>query len=165
MTVYEYGKSRLFDPVGMDSPACGMDPQGICDGGNGFSMNVYDMAKFGQLCLNGGVWAGEQIVPAELRAPVPWLPLLGGRLKLSVTPLPGGGAACPHPSAPPFGAGGSRLSPRLLAPPWGELSAKPTEGGSSRRLFRARCGVLFGVPGGCFWHWPRRGRFRAPGRG
>ena len=65
MTVYEYGKPRLFDPVGMDSAACGMDPQGICDGGNGFSMNVYDMAKFGQLYLNGGVWAGEQIVPAE----------------------------------------------------------------------------------------------------
>ena len=65
MTVYEYGKPRLFDLVGMDSAACGMDPQGICDGGNGFSMNVYDMAKFGQLYLNGGVWAGEQIVPAE----------------------------------------------------------------------------------------------------
>ena len=65
MTVYEYSKSRLFDQVGMDSPACGMDPQGICDGGSGFSMNVYDMAKFGQLYLNGGVWEGEQIGPAD----------------------------------------------------------------------------------------------------
>ena len=36
----------------MDSVECTTDAQGISDGGNGFSMNVYDMAKFGQLYLN-----------------------------------------------------------------------------------------------------------------
>ena len=65
MTVYAYGKPRLFDPLDMDSVQCGADPQGISDGGNGFAMDVYDMAKFGQLYLNGGVWEGEQIVPAD----------------------------------------------------------------------------------------------------
>lgn len=64
-TVYDFGKERLFDPVGMDSVQCETDPQGISDGGNGFSMNVYDMAKFGQLYLNSGVWEGQQIIPAE----------------------------------------------------------------------------------------------------
>ena len=64
-TAYEYGKEVLFDPLGMDSVQCDTDPQGISDGGNGFSMNVYDMAKFGQLYLNGGTWQGEQIVSPE----------------------------------------------------------------------------------------------------
>ncbi len=65
MTEYEYGKQTLFDPLGMDSVTCDMGPQGISDGGNGFHMNVYDMAKFGQLFLDGGQWQGRQIVPAQ----------------------------------------------------------------------------------------------------
>ena len=28
-------------------------------------MNVYDMAKFGQLYLNRGVWKGEQIISEQ----------------------------------------------------------------------------------------------------
>ena len=64
-TAYEYGKEVLFDPLDMDSVQCSSDAQGISDGGNGFSMNIYDMAKFGQLYLNGGAWEGEQIVPAQ----------------------------------------------------------------------------------------------------
>lgn len=64
-TAYQYGKEVLFDKLGMDSVQCGTDPQGISDGGNGFSMNVYDMAKFGRLYLNGGMWEGEQVVPAQ----------------------------------------------------------------------------------------------------
>lgn len=64
-TAYEYGKEVLFDPLDMDSVQCSSDAQGISDGGNGFSMNIYDMAKFGQLYLNGGVWEGKQIVPAQ----------------------------------------------------------------------------------------------------
>ena len=65
MTAYEFGKEYLFDPLDMDSVQCSTDPQGISDGGNGFSMNVYDMAKIGQLYLNGGVWEGQQIVSSE----------------------------------------------------------------------------------------------------
>ena len=64
-TVYDFGKEVLFDPLDMDSVQCETDPQGISDGGNGFSMNVYDMAKFGQLYLNGGVWEGQQIISTE----------------------------------------------------------------------------------------------------
>lgn len=64
-TAYDFGREYLFEPLGMDSVQCGEDPQGISDGGNGFSMNVYDMAKFGQLFLNGGVWEGQQIISEE----------------------------------------------------------------------------------------------------
>ena len=61
-TTYEFGKEYLFDPLDMNSVECGTDTQGTSDGGNGFAMNVYDMAKFGQLFLNNGVWNGEQII-------------------------------------------------------------------------------------------------------
>ena len=61
-TTYEFGKEYLFDPLDMNSVECETDAQGISDGGNGFAMNVYDMAKFGQLFLNNGAWNGEQII-------------------------------------------------------------------------------------------------------
>lgn len=65
MTLYDYGKQYLFDPVGMDSVRIDTDPQGIGDGGNGIWMTTSDMAKFGQLFLNGGQWEGQQVVPAS----------------------------------------------------------------------------------------------------
>lgn len=64
-TAYEFGKENLFDKLDMDSVQCTTDPQGISDGGNGFAMDIYDMAKFGQLYLNNGVWEGEQIISSE----------------------------------------------------------------------------------------------------
>ncbi|MCC8073071.1 MAG: beta-lactamase family protein [Clostridiales bacterium] len=64
-TLYEFAKEYLFDKVGMDSVTCETDSQGISDGGNGFSMNIYDMLKFGQLYLNNGVWQGEQIISSD----------------------------------------------------------------------------------------------------
>ena len=64
-TAYEFGKENLFDYLDMDSVECSTDPQGISDGGNGFAMNVYDMAKFGQLFLNQGFWNGEQIISEQ----------------------------------------------------------------------------------------------------
>lgn len=64
-TAYEFGEEYLFDPLDMDSVECSTDPQGISDGGNGFAMNVYDMAKFGELYLNNGNWNGEQIISEQ----------------------------------------------------------------------------------------------------
>lgn len=64
-SLYDFGKEYLFDPLDMDSVQLGVDAQGIADGGNGFLMNVYDMAKFGQLYVNDGLWEGERIVSSE----------------------------------------------------------------------------------------------------
>ena len=64
-TAYEFGEEYLFDSLDMDSVECSTDPQGISDGGNGFAMNVYDMAKFGELYLNKGNWNGEQIISEQ----------------------------------------------------------------------------------------------------
>ena len=64
-TTDEFGKENLFDKLDMDSVECSTDPQGISDGGNGFAMNIYDMAKLGQLYLNEGVWEGEQVISKQ----------------------------------------------------------------------------------------------------
>lgn len=63
--LFDYAKEKLFDPMGMDSVVWGTDPQGIADGGNGVVMSARDAAKFGQLFLDGGVWNGQQLVPAD----------------------------------------------------------------------------------------------------
>ncbi|MDR1603402.1 MAG: beta-lactamase family protein [Gracilibacteraceae bacterium] len=65
MSEYEYGRRNLFEPLGMDSVRWRTDPQGFTDGGNGIEMNVYDMAKFGQLFLGGGQWRGRQIISGD----------------------------------------------------------------------------------------------------
>ena len=39
------------------------DPQGIYVGGNNMTMTARDMARFGQLYLDRGLWGDEQIVP------------------------------------------------------------------------------------------------------
>lgn len=64
-TLYEFGKENLFEPLGMESVKCGDDAQGITDGGNGFQMTAYDMAKIGRLYLNKGEWNGERIVSSK----------------------------------------------------------------------------------------------------
>lgn len=65
MTLEEFGKRYLFDPMEMNSASVSADAQGISDGGNGVSMNIYDMAKFGMLYLNGGEWQGSQLVSQD----------------------------------------------------------------------------------------------------
>lgn len=64
-SLYAFGKENLFDFIGMNSVEIETDSQGVSDGGNGIWMTPYDMAKFGQLYLNNGVWGNKQIVPKE----------------------------------------------------------------------------------------------------
>ena len=61
--LFDYAKKNLFDKIGMKSAALSSDAQGIGDGGNGYTLTVEDMLRFGQLYLNGGKWQGEQVVP------------------------------------------------------------------------------------------------------
>ena len=61
----EYAQSRLFEPLGITDMYWESDSSGIPIGGWGLELTPRDMAKFGYLYLNDGVWDGQQIVPAE----------------------------------------------------------------------------------------------------
>jgi CubicO group peptidase (beta-lactamase class C family) len=64
MTVLDYLKPRLFEPLGIDNPTWVMSPQGISAGSYGLSLRTEDIARFGQLYLQKGKWQGKQLVPA-----------------------------------------------------------------------------------------------------
>lgn len=63
-TVRDYLKPRLFEPLGIEDPQWGTNPQGINFGGFGLFLRTEDIAKFGQLYLQEGKWNGKQVVPA-----------------------------------------------------------------------------------------------------
>jgi CubicO group peptidase (beta-lactamase class C family) len=64
-TVLNYLQSRLFGPLGIEGAAWETCPRGIDTGGWGLSVKTEDIARFGQLLLQGGLWNGRQIVPKE----------------------------------------------------------------------------------------------------
>jgi len=65
MNTLDYARKKLFTPLGMTDVKWETDPKGIPNGGWGLSMLPRDIAKFGLLYLNDGVWDGQQIVPVE----------------------------------------------------------------------------------------------------
>jgi CubicO group peptidase (beta-lactamase class C family) len=60
-----YAREKLFAPLEIAPGPWNADPGGVRYGGSGLELRPRDMAKFGQLYLQGGVWEGRQIVPAE----------------------------------------------------------------------------------------------------
>ena len=64
-TVLEYLRPRLFEPLGIERPVWDANFQGISLGGYGLRVRTEDIAKFGQLYLQKGVWDGRQLLPAE----------------------------------------------------------------------------------------------------
>jgi CubicO group peptidase (beta-lactamase class C family) len=63
MTVLDYLRPRLFEPLGIEHPTWEASPQGITAGGYGLSIRTEDIARFGQLYLQKGKWQGKQLVP------------------------------------------------------------------------------------------------------
>ena len=59
----DYLEPRLFEPLGMSGITTTTCPHGIHFGGAGMMAKIEDLAKFGQLYLQKGVWEGKQIVP------------------------------------------------------------------------------------------------------
>ncbi|WP_219837200.1 serine hydrolase [Paenibacillus sp. R14(2021)] len=55
---------RLFAPLGLSEATWETCPRGIATGGWGLNVTTEDIAKFGQLYLQRGEWAGQQILPA-----------------------------------------------------------------------------------------------------
>jgi CubicO group peptidase (beta-lactamase class C family)/septal ring factor EnvC (AmiA/AmiB activator) len=65
MSTREYAESRLFGPLGVRIKGWARDPNGVHIGGNDLSLTPREMARFGQLFLDGGHLGGSQIVPAD----------------------------------------------------------------------------------------------------
>jgi len=65
LTVLDYLRPRLFEPLGIENPTWEASPQGISLGGFGLSVRTEDIARFGQLYLQKGLWQGKRLVPAE----------------------------------------------------------------------------------------------------
>jgi CubicO group peptidase (beta-lactamase class C family) len=64
-TVLDYLRPRLFEPLGIENPEWGTSPQGNTLGGWGLKIRTEDIAKFGQLYLQKGLWNGRQLIPAS----------------------------------------------------------------------------------------------------
>jgi CubicO group peptidase (beta-lactamase class C family) len=63
-TVLEYLRPRLFDPLGFENPSWLASPQGVTTGAFGLMGRTEEIARFGQLYLQKGVWNGRQLIPA-----------------------------------------------------------------------------------------------------
>ena len=61
----DYLMPRLFVPLGIETPVWETDPTGGRTGGFGLSLTTEDVAKFGQLLLQKGVWKGQEVLPAD----------------------------------------------------------------------------------------------------
>jgi len=62
-TVRDYLVPRLFQPLGIETPAWDLSPQGVCCGGFGLHLSAEGIARFGQCLLQKGKWRGKQVLP------------------------------------------------------------------------------------------------------
>jgi CubicO group peptidase (beta-lactamase class C family) len=61
----EFASRRLFKQLGITDYEWEAAPHGLTNTGWGLSLRPRDLAKLGQLVLDGGEWQGEQVVPTE----------------------------------------------------------------------------------------------------
>jgi CubicO group peptidase (beta-lactamase class C family) len=61
-TLIQYLTPRLFKPLGIEGMDWEVDPNGINTGGWGLRVKTEDIAKFGQMYLQKGVWNGKKIL-------------------------------------------------------------------------------------------------------
>lgn len=62
-TLLEYLKPRLFAPLNIRNPQWFTCPLGITLGGGGLHLTISEIARFGQMLLDGGMYEGRQLVP------------------------------------------------------------------------------------------------------
>jgi hypothetical protein len=65
MTTLEYAQEKLFDPLEIQDVYWASAPGGITQGNVGLMLTPREMAKFGSLYLQKGMWQGKQVIPPE----------------------------------------------------------------------------------------------------
>jgi hypothetical protein len=63
--LFDYLLPRIFQPLGIRGIDWDLNPQGINLGMIGLRLRSEDLAKFGQLLLQQGVWNNKQLIPKE----------------------------------------------------------------------------------------------------
>ncbi len=63
--VLELAKEWLLAPIGITSADWMLSPEGCSAGGTNMEMAPLDMARFGLLLLNDGVWEGKRLLSAD----------------------------------------------------------------------------------------------------
>lgn len=64
-TAHEYLKPKLYDPLDIKGATWGENFEGINMGASHLRIKTEDIAKFGQLYLQNGVWKGKQIISKD----------------------------------------------------------------------------------------------------
>ena len=62
MKLVDYLAPRLFEPLGIVQATWDESPQGITTGGIGLRLKTEDIARFGQLYLQKGLWRGRRLL-------------------------------------------------------------------------------------------------------
>jgi CubicO group peptidase (beta-lactamase class C family) len=65
LNLVDYLEPRLFEPLGIDRPAWESDALGVAMGGFGLELRTEEIARFGQLYLQKGVWRGRRLIGAD----------------------------------------------------------------------------------------------------
>lgn len=63
MSLHDYARLYLFDPLGIARHTWPADPQGVSIGGAELALTPRDLARIGYLALRRGAWDGTAIVP------------------------------------------------------------------------------------------------------
>ncbi len=63
VSLLDYLRPRLFDPLGIDQALWTLSPDGVEQGYSGLHAATESIAKLGQLYLQRGRWDGRQVVP------------------------------------------------------------------------------------------------------
>jgi CubicO group peptidase (beta-lactamase class C family) len=62
-TIDRYAQTHLFEPLGVREFHWKFEPGGLPDTEGGLYLEALDLARFGQLYLNDGMWQGRRILP------------------------------------------------------------------------------------------------------
>ena len=65
MSLQEYARVKLFEPLGITDVEWVGDLAGMPAAASGLRLRARDLAKFGSMYLNGGKWNGKQVIPAN----------------------------------------------------------------------------------------------------
>lgn len=64
MALDEYARDKLFHPLGITRWYWARRPDGVPSAASGLRLTARDLAKFGQLVLDGGIFDGRQVFPS-----------------------------------------------------------------------------------------------------